>query len=272
MRALENMGDQKIYQAATMVLVKVSTKSTWPYSVLLVKRDASAQFLPGAHVFPGGRVDESDARLSDLFQDEIERIQKSFLSDQKTASSYLAAAFRETLEEAGISALKGSNGLCSSDFLRWLIKGGEPKFRSSLDNIWPISWWITPKGEVRRFDTWFFLGLIDEADIKESLQYTKEVLHPQWFLPEEALHAHQTGHIFLAPPTRAILERLANTTSLEHFLSFVDQPLRPIKPYFVPDPKDPRQDLLVLPGDPLHEEKARSSLPMHTRYRFKPFL
>lgn len=261
--------DNNKHQASTTALLNINT-DPWPHKVLLVKRDQKAVFLPGAHVFPGGRVDQSDRDLSVSFfkGEHIERIAQQFLSDRPTAQSHLWAAVRETLEESGICFLKkGKNEYCTHDELIGMLEGQGHDISPCLDNIWPISWWITPKGETRRFDTWFFLALL-ENNLPQKFAKTHETYDHQWLKPIEALKAHEEKSIFLAPPTRAILERLAHTRSLEDFLSFIDQPLRPIRPYFVSDPVDNQKTWLVLPGDHLHHEKERLKLPMHTRYRF----
>lgn len=257
------------HQASTTVLIRINT-DPWPHRVLLVKRAQNAVFLPGAHVFPGGRVDQSDRDLSpDFFRNEqLRHIEQQFLSDRLTAQSHLWAAIRETLEESGICILKkGPSEYCTHDELTKILQGQVHDITPCLDNIWPISWWITPKGEARRFDTWFFLALVDN-NLPQQLALSHETYDHLWLKPQEALLAHEQKNIFLSPPTRAILERLAKTKSLPDFLSFIDQPLRPIRPYFVPDPADNQKKWLVLPGDYLHHEKEPLKLPMHTRYRF----
>jgi 8-oxo-dGTP pyrophosphatase MutT (NUDIX family) len=226
-------------KAASTVLI-FQKNNPWPSPILLLKRSQNAAFLPGAYVFPGGQLDEDDKRQApELAKNSelIHRIRRYFEADAQLIAAHVAAAVRETYEEAGL-----------------LI--------NTID-LWPISWWVTPPGETRRFDTWFFLAGIEESphEAMDSL----EVMTPLWLKPHEALEAYENAEIFIPPPTRAILERMANTGSLAEFLSMVDQPLRPIHPRFV---LSQGQKLLILPGHELHPEAERSHFILHTSYRF----
>lgn len=252
--------------ASTVILCKITTK--WPYKVLLVKRSEKAKFLPGAHVFPGGSIEKNDANFGTFLAKDkkgIERISAFFLADKKIISQHISAAVRETMEETGISILPG---LSQASKLTALIEDPASGIEPSLDNIWPISWWITPKGESRRFNTWFFLALIEEAALTYSkpIINTRETYDQRWLSPKEALNSYAMGQIFLAPPTRAVLERMEKTSSLLEFLSYVDCPLRPINPFFVDGPD--QKKMLIIPGDPLHPDQIKPALPLHTRYFF----
>lgn len=262
--------DQEIRPASTMVIANF--ESNWPYRILLIKRSEKAAFLPGAHVFPGGRVDKRDEKFGlFLAKDHVNSLRiKSFFA-QKTlpiVMAHLSAAIRETLEEVGLSVLHLSNHRfpCDADTLRHLIleSSMQQEFQvPRLDNIWPISWWITPKGEARRYNTWFFLSII--AGVPETKSHSDEIKCADWLSPTEALELYASGDIFLAPPTRAILERMVITKSLGDFLSYVDCPLRPIAPYFI---QEHHKKWLVLPGDPHHSDPLPSKLPPLTRYAF----
>ncbi len=181
------MDSNKIHQASTTVLLKIGTESSWPSEVLLVKRSASAKFLPNAHVFPGGRVNESDLSLANILVKDhfnMSRIATGFASDIKTASMHAAAAIRETHGESGVSLIKDATDyLDAANFLNV----------PNLENIWPLSWWITPEGEAQRFDTWFFLALVDQ---EQSFPPSGEVLKHQWIKPKDALSAHKKQDIY----------------------------------------------------------------------------
>lgn len=228
--------------------------------------------MPGAYVFPGGRLERSDQGFGAFLASDLKNVARieTYFAGSKKVTAHLAAAIRETLEESGISILRLLDQemptFCSAERLRHLLTHHEGASQAVLDNIWPISWWVTPRGETRRFNTWFFLATAEDSvcDLT-SHPLQDETTSPMWLFPADALAAYANGSIFLAPPTRSILERMAKSASLADFLSYVDRPLRPIKPYFV---DDLNQKLLVLPGDPLHHEKQKSSMPMHTRYSF----
>ncbi|MCA9736835.1 MAG: NUDIX domain-containing protein, partial [Gemmatimonadetes bacterium] len=93
--------------AATVVLVR--DRADGP-EVLLLRRTRSSGFVPGAWVFPGGRVDAGDAvpdllaRLDGL--DGAEAARRLGLEREATpgpaAVAYYLAALREAFEETGI--------------------------------------------------------------------------------------------------------------------------------------------------------------------------
>jgi hypothetical protein len=271
------MTTQNPIPASTVVLMKITTD--WPYKILLLKRSPHAKFLPSAHVFPGGRLEHSDHAIEPILRSDnhnCERFERCSTIDLSRVLHHLAGGIRETLEEAAISILRiktkyGASSLPAHELSALLAdpQQYQEQLRPALDNIWPISWWITPSGETRRFDTWFFLALVEtdqEAKTTGSTPSDQENVERLWISPQEALRSYNDGHIFLAPPTRTVIERLANTSSLEDFLSFVDKPLRPIRPFFIESPAS--EKTLVLPGDPLHPEETPSRLPLSTSYKF----
>jgi 8-oxo-dGTP pyrophosphatase MutT (NUDIX family) len=89
--------------------------------VLLIKRHDRIAFMGGAHVFPGGSVDDEDRRRQPQAKDGV-------------PPGHHAAAVRELQEEVGI--------------------------RISPDALTPLAHWITPDIEVKRFDAWFFLATV----------------------------------------------------------------------------------------------------------------
>jgi 8-oxo-dGTP pyrophosphatase MutT (NUDIX family) len=102
-------------EAATVILLRGGQQTL---EVLLVQRTAKARFMGGVWVFPGGAVDDGDARAGD---------------PAGGASALRRAAMRELSEEAGIA----------------LSDAGE---------LVEFSRWITPAEVRRRFDTHFFLA------------------------------------------------------------------------------------------------------------------
>src|SRR5688572_465870 len=79
------------HPAATVVLVRDG--ATAP-EILLLKRHRASGFVPGAYVFPGGRVDHADGvqQLVGLLEDV----------PHAPDSSYWLAAVREAFEETGV--------------------------------------------------------------------------------------------------------------------------------------------------------------------------
>lgn len=87
--------------------------------------------------------------------------------------SALRAAVRETREEAGLDL----------DAARLVA----------------ISRWITPEISPQRFDTWFFMGVLDTSH--EVVVCGSENVAHRWITPADALVAHRSAEIQLAPPT-----------------------------------------------------------------------
>ena len=95
-------------QAATVVLMRDGPGAGRPPEILLVRRVRSSTFVPGAWVFPGGRVDEADRADAALGRwhpshaglDLADRLDVRL----DEAAGFLNSALRECLEETGIGA------------------------------------------------------------------------------------------------------------------------------------------------------------------------
>jgi 8-oxo-dGTP pyrophosphatase MutT (NUDIX family) len=102
--------------------------------------------------------------------------------------SALRAAVRETHEEAGLDL--------------------------ATTRLVAISRWITPEISPQRFDTWFFLGVVDTT--REVVVCGDEIISHRWIAPAEALAAHQQGEIQLAPPTFVTVQWLCDHSHAAH--------------------------------------------------------
>jgi 8-oxo-dGTP pyrophosphatase MutT (NUDIX family) len=212
--------------AATVILCRPRGRNDdGGFEVLLVKRHGKSGFMAGAHVFPGGRVDDADrAQAGPLCSFAAGLVDE--LSPVDAAAALLAGA-RETQEEAGI-------GLDPRSFRPW-------------------SWWITPEAEPKRFDTRFFLAPVP-ADTAARIDEHEAVAFA-WHSPAEALQAYERGEIVLAPPTLATLEDLVPHRSFEEAAASVARPLPPVCPKLIPHDDGL---ILALPGDPLHDVPRRA--------------
>jgi len=77
----------------------------------------------------------------------------------------------------------------------------------------PFSRWITPEISPKRFDTWFFVAVIDgEPEVRVD---GSEIARHRWITPSEALEARQRGEISLAPPTFVTLHGIAGYTDCQ---------------------------------------------------------
>src|SRR5712691_2161176 len=86
--------------ASTVVLLRPAR----PFEIFLVRRSDSIAFMGGAHVFPGGRVDDDD-RLEDIEGlSDGSAAAAARMSDvpAEIAVAQHVAALRELFEEAGV--------------------------------------------------------------------------------------------------------------------------------------------------------------------------
>lgn len=167
--------NQRAKDAAAIILFD---RSGQELKVLVGQRSKKHVFMPDAFVFPGGRRDPTDHRLSfanDLRDDTHIELAKtlrrrSSLELPKSASRALAlAAMRELQEETGIAAWRGANMAQGPDLspLRFVARA------------------ITPPGHIRRFDTRFFAAFTDEINVDCSeTRETSELQNIHWLSVE----------------------------------------------------------------------------------------
>jgi len=144
--------------AAGLVLLRREKDGT--LTVLLGRRHRDLRFMPGAYVFPGGRIDRADRRPSG-FDEELPAPPPAL--DRETRRSlavFARAALRETFEETGLLlgtagrralALAAPRASVWSAFRR---AGLAPAFR----HLRPVARAITPTCSPRRYHTRFFLA------------------------------------------------------------------------------------------------------------------
>jgi 8-oxo-dGTP pyrophosphatase MutT (NUDIX family) len=125
--------------------------------VLMGRRHAAHAFMPGKFVFPGGRTDPNDARVSlstPLDRRELARLTLGGRRVSEARARAIAlSAVREAYEETGL--LIGRPGPFATRRPEWqgfVAHGIEP----APDRLRFIARAITPPGRVRRFDTRFF--------------------------------------------------------------------------------------------------------------------
>ncbi len=167
--------------AATVILVR--DRAEGAVEVFCVERSKQSRFLGGAIVFPGGKLDPSDA--SDDWTGALATAVRSprpssvaFTTSEAHLRSLAIAAARETLEEAALLHVVGASGdrelvsdrelldlrgRLSSDpgALRAFLHGRGLKL--DLSSLHPLSRWITPEAEARRYDARFFVAIAPEG-------------------------------------------------------------------------------------------------------------
>lgn len=182
--------------AATLVLARDGADGP---EVLLIERPARG-FFGGLWVFPGGAVDDSDhsgraVRLIDLPADVDD-------------AAFRVTALRETAEEVGLLLTVPATDTpvaVDGDNLYDLLEH-EGK-RLAGERLRLLSRWVTPDFAPVRFDTWFYVAVVDVDPVLTPR--AGEVLDAVWIRPGQALEKFEAGAWALVTPTLHHLQWLA---------------------------------------------------------------
>jgi 8-oxo-dGTP pyrophosphatase MutT (NUDIX family) len=243
--------------ASTVVLLRPGN----PFDVFLVRRSDSIAFMGGAHVFPGGRVDETD-RLDDLVSladgvADAARRMTDIGSD--VAAAHYVAALRELFEEAGVLLAHPFARIVIDRLTRHrrdLLSGAttfanvvrSEHLRLAFDALTYFAHWVTPEIETRRFDTRFFLARAPEG--QTPVHDERETIHSEWLGPLEALERCRRGDISLPPPTWTTLSMLSRVGSMDEAFEWARRkPIPRVQPRFE---QRGNTTLLFYPGDPMY--------------------
>lgn len=195
--------------AATVVLLRERSAADGSYDVYLVRRPQRAGFMPDAHVFPGGKVDASDA------------------DSRLGCEPALAAAVREAFEECGVLLAQLPDGQPAvapspeAHAQREALQAGRTTLADALDalglridgsRIRPWAHWVTPSGEPVRFSARFFVAQVPPAQL--ATHAPGELIDDLWSTPAEALEREWAGTLKLPPPTYFTLYELARLPAL----------------------------------------------------------
>lgn len=237
-KALRNPPDPPVKPrpAATLALLR---EGSGRLEVLLLKRTPRARFIPGAYVFPGGRVERSDASVEVAAPPTSagsEVLTGRPDSDSQTlhAAAHQVAALRETLEETGILVGGGPrgegtlslNGDGREDGILPALRSGTMTFLEALEGLGRptlpaslplIGHWVTPVQERYRYDTLFF-GVQVPTDC-EAVPDGQELVEGLWVTPKEALDRNREGRLPMVFPTLATLEALSPFSDPEEALT-----------------------------------------------------
>lgn len=261
-------GGAPIRDAATVLALRDTEAGP---QVFMVRRDSRMGFLGGAHVFPGGALDERDCEpdllsLACGFEaiGDLGRLH----GDPVRARGLLLAAVRELFEESGILLARGDDGdwvdLDEEGPRCERLKAGRSELsrragdfaalmagdnlRIDVSGLRFFAHWITPDREKKRFDTRFFLA---RAPGRQSAHHCEvESSAGEWITPAQAFARYRAREIELVPPTIACLERIGTFSSVEDALAeFVDADI----PCILPKILLGEEIVILYPGDADYE-------------------
>jgi len=205
--------------AATILLLRDSAAGI---EVLMTRRSMTASFAPGAFVFPGGTVDETDRQTAAaLSVPDIHASARHSGQDPELAP-FACAAIREAFEELGILLAEGADRSPIGDALRGSLdrshdgrlfeqlaaSGAEPSLRA----VHALAHWITDRDLPKRFDTWFFVARMPEG--QQAHADGREQFEPVWVSPSDALARHERGDFNIIFPSVRTLRMLRDFRSV----------------------------------------------------------
>jgi glyoxylase-like metal-dependent hydrolase (beta-lactamase superfamily II)/8-oxo-dGTP pyrophosphatase MutT (NUDIX family) len=194
--------------AAVVVLVRPSERGP---AVFWLRREATLSFAAGFYAFPGGRVDEADARVE-------------VVGAQGEESTLRVAAARELFEETGVLRARGERAPAPPALreARAALLQRSRRFEDILsafslrlyaEDFPSAGRWVTPSWMPVRFDARFFLAEVPEGTVAEV--WPGELAEGAWVRPVEALLAWAEGRALLHPPNHFALESLLEAPSVE---------------------------------------------------------
>jgi 8-oxo-dGTP pyrophosphatase MutT (NUDIX family) len=229
-------GTRPAVDAATVLVLRDGDAGP---EVLVQERHVETDFVGGALVFPGGRVEDGDRDIDDALVTggDPAAVGRLLGADERAARGLLVGAAREAFEEAGIlfalqdgapvghdvlddeRVAAAREALAARDDrgdLAALLR--ETACTLDLDAFVPFAWWVTPEGMHRRYDTRFFVAAAPASQRDRASADLVETTSARWMRPQDALAAGEDGRFTIIFPTRRVLARLVGASSVAEVL------------------------------------------------------
>jgi len=212
--------------AATVCLLRDGERGV---EVFVMRRKPSMSFAPRMYVYPGGAVDPEDSTVPIAAHSDLVEVGKSLSTSDPV--SILAAAARETFEECGVLIALDAHGEAvdpATDLRadRSELVAGRTSFTQILDrrglvvddgSLVPLTHWITPEDESRRYDARFLVAGIPKG--QRTYEVDGEADRVAWIRPIDAMTAWQSGELDMWIPTVATMRLLTETDSVTEALA-----------------------------------------------------
>ncbi|HEU0202228.1 MAG TPA: MBL fold metallo-hydrolase [Burkholderiaceae bacterium] len=267
--------------AATLVVVRDGSAGM---EVLLLRRvERSGDRSSGAFVFPGGTLDRGDRALHACCAGLDDAAACRRLGVGEHGLDFYVAAIRECFEEAGLLyAVDGTGALVLPPLdnagltaLRAALRHGETTLqavcerfglRLAVDRLAYHSYWLTPRGLPKRFDTRFFVAEAPPAQVASF--DTHETLEHRWIRPADAL---ADAAIKLPNATRHTLQAIAPFASARACIEHARQQ-REIECIFPRIGNGSRGQRAVMPYEAAYAEIGRIDPDAHgnASYELEP--
>ena len=255
--------------AATVLLVRAPSNKV---EVFMIKRNAKTNF-GGAWVFPGGKLDpvDEEIEINSFCSGLTDEMASQIIDVDNGGLNYWIACIRECFEECGVLLAYRENGdlFGASDYeemkivasYREKLNKGEPvllelckelNLKLAVDRLAYVSHWITPKMEMKRYSTRFFIALAPSD--QEAIHDGSEGVECTWITPEDAIKQGEEGKFPIILPTIRNLEAIVGFSStdklLENKVKYQSE-VSSIEPkFFMKDGKM----IGLLPGDEGYED------------------
>jgi 8-oxo-dGTP pyrophosphatase MutT (NUDIX family) len=269
--------------SASVIMLRDSPQGP---EVFLVRRHGDSAAFGGAYVFPGGKLDHSDAELSAALHldDDASSLLAALAEPElspEAATGLFVAAIREAFEECGVLFGIDVTPSQSAAAARMLQEGhsfngvvSALQIRLHTRLVRPWSRWVTPvmpSLSNKRFDTRFFVATVPAQQI--ALHDNIETTESLWLRPRRGLELYWDGQLAMAPPQIMTLAHLARYPDVASVFASA----RSTAPALILPHTFNREDgmrVICYPGDPLHSVASRA-MPGPTRLltrnkRFEP--
>lgn len=239
--------------SATVVLVRRGQRDP---ELFMVQRHERSSF-GSAYAFPGGVVEEDDARVHQFCTGLSILEADAHLGVRGDGLDLYTAAIRELFEETGVlladtdridENLQAVRDALNDGSDRWSDFVERNELGLQCDRLHYIAHWITPQAIERRYSTRFFLAEIPEG--QHASHCGGELTASRWATAHDMLEAGRAGDVELHFPTIKTLESIARHKSIEDLVdwarSCVEWGVTTMLPALIMRDGEPE---IVLPGD-----------------------